>query len=872
MVGVAQRDSRLSARESIQLREGNVDVRPSSRCHSLFLFLCRSHRVLLSRPVFFLSILLSVPLHCFSGTGIPAPGDPRRLTDLRWLARPPSGQTIVVDTFPDGPDRVEAGGVVADITGPGVLQHLMCAPGPELRIRVDGAEVFRGDPHQSWPRVYVAPKPDERGVLPFAFPLVHQAGLFAHCLLPIPFKSRLVVERPKGRKGVWLMAQRPAQAPETVFSTDPVSAYVVGLRAVQAGLLRRKDTLPVIADAETHESTVECRTESTELIAEFAGPGELVAMRLHVYPGALNLLRELVIGVTIDGVSTIRMPLVDFVGASHPWPHAWAPMAGDWAAGIIHPYRRSGGRVQRQVVVYAKLPIPFASELRVSLTNRSDQLPIIVRGQFVLAPLQDTRAPLAVLCGASHRVALQDGRNVLHTFPASSGRLVGTGLFTTGHGRDWAWRRNSHVRLASSVGNTIFSGPGLLPFALQGVSGNIVFGAMTWNHNSLEPVNRCGAGRHFWLDPLPVAGREHLVLSLSGADAPDRGTAIVLWYHMGDQPPPEALDEIRPRAGELPPPHHGQPRVPSNPDGWWAEAETFADSAEATVGHARAETVGAADAFASAGAYLAWNAVEPGDTLDLLVDLPPTRYVRLWYHRLQFPAGGVFKIQLAAMDEPVPELELARSPTDFRTRVLGLRAGRASIDCHGVWPHRQAYRFQMPIMHNPAPGTRGRLRFVCASKPGNSRGYLLAIDQLGIDAAPVVPPGWNSWEGVKEAGDRRTLQVIPMPSGRPDFHSWGGLQLAATTAESESTFLLFTPDHPGAGNAVVLRGAIESGSWCVTAGAGAMTPLTPGPAGKPSEWTVPLGPESDDVPLRVTARCQSRRGSLLLNAWRHAVD
>ncbi len=816
------------------------------------------------------ALALTVAVWRCVAADIPGPGDPRRLIDLRWLARPPRGKWVIVDKLSDSKDPVAADGVLADIQGPGVLRHLICDRAGGLRISVDGKDVFQSVPAEAWPRVYPAPKAEKRGNLPFAFPLVHQAGQYAHCILPIPFRDRLVIRRTDGKTRTWLTVQRLVHAPETEFSTAPGSLYMARIQEVQNALLRRQDALTMMADGEISEFTTECRTRSTATIADLPrGPGELVGMRLHVHPGALELLRELVLAITIDGVTTVRMPLVDFVGVSHPWPHAWAPMAGDWAAGIIHPYRRSGGRVQRGVIVYAKLPIPFSSTLRLAISNRSERLPVVIRGQFSTVPLKDTGNPTAVLCGTSRVLDLDAGRNVLHTFSAAPGRLVGLSLFTTGHGRDWSWRRQSSVRLTSPGGDVIAAGPGLLPFALQGASGNLVFGAPTWNHNSLEPVGRCGAGRHFWLDPIPLAGNEELAFALAGAGGPTRGEAAVVWYHLGPAPP-AAPDHIPPRAETLPPIRHAQPGRPTNPAGWWLEAEELANSAEATAGTARAETVGAKDAFASADAYLAWNAVKPGDVLDLLADLPPTRYVRLWVHRLLFPAGGVFKIQLAAVDEPVPDLDLARSPADFRSRVLGLKAGPASIDCYGVWPHRQAYRFEMPIMLNPAPGVRGRLRFICVSKPASSRGYLLAIDQLGMDAAPVTPAGWNEWEEMTPVRLDRTVTATPMSRGRVGFCGWGGQRLTVTSAAGGAgAFLLFDPERPAGGKRLVVRGMVESGQWSISTGTGPGTPLRADSAKKPMEWTVPLEPESGAGPLRVTVRCQDGPGSLLLDAWRY---
>jgi hypothetical protein len=291
--------------------------------------------------------------------------------------------------------------------------------------------------------------------------------------------------------------------------------------------------------------------------------------------------------------------------------------------------------------------------------------------------------------------------------------------------------------------------------------------------------------------------------------------------------------------------------------------------------------VGSKDAFASGDAFLAWNAERPGDVLDLVVPMPESRYVGLWYHRLLFPAGGVFRIELAEADEPFGRPPLARSEADFTARVLGQARAAASIDCYDFWPHRQAYRFEMPVMLNPAPGRRGRIRFTAMTKQRASRGYLLAVDQIGMDPAPPTPDGWHEMESspIPDVGRNgipsdkgAAVTAERMPYGRPDFHGWGGLQVDAE-APGAITLSLFGPTEPPA-NAVQLRGVVGSGEWKAGIGDRAVhVALGVQEKDEPVPWTLPLAvtPHQNDA-LELEVRALSGEGRLLLDAWRYAPD
>ncbi|NOZ24005.1 MAG: DUF2961 domain-containing protein [Planctomycetes bacterium] len=798
----------------------------------------------------------------------PGPGDPHCLIDLRHLARAPVGERFIIDTL-SGKDMAEPKGgefVIANLSGPGVVDHMICVKVGTLTIYVDGKEVLSANPMKAWKKVYPAPKASKRGELPFAYPFVQVAGPFAECALPIPFKERLLVTSTKKSAGIWISGRRLLAPPEVVFSTAADSPYMKSLKSIDPSFSKPVDFLPGYPNARTMKVERHCRASEKATLAEVAGPGEIVGMRLRILPAALELLRYQVIEITIDGAPSVRMPLVDFLGVSHPWPHAWMPRAGDQAVGIHHPRFRSGAERDPAVSGYFKLPIPFEKSLRIAIRNRSDKLPVTVYGKLIVAPLPKGGAKPYRLCGTSRRLGLpEEGEADLFEFPGA-GRLVGLSMFTTGHKHDSQWRK-IRVELRGEKG-TIACGPGLLPLAMGGLSGNIVFGAFTWNHNSLERTGRCGAARHFWIDPIPVAKGDRLCYVAEGKGGPTRAEVGVLWYQPFDARPysaPAVPDDVE----VLPPVVHGQPGRPE-PGGWMVEAEDLAASAETTSGVAKAETTGAKDAFASAGAYLGWNAGRPGDVCDLLVAMPDSRYVRLWIHRLTFPCGGIFKIGLAPLHDVSPELTLKKGSDSFFDRVIGRATAPASVDCYGIWPWRQAYRFDMPITLNPAPGGRGRIRFTCLTKFRGSRGYLLAIDQLGMDPAPATPEGWREIEDAVVSRCDVDATADLMEFGREDFFGWGGREVIVKGQGAVEVTLLQPVAGPSFG-AIELRGLVEEGKWTAQV-EGAETKAISS-SKKPCVWRLPLPrPVTGPVVLTLTLRCRSQGGRLLADAWRPAAQ
>lgn len=791
-------------------------------------------------------------------------GSPLELIDLRWLARGQADERFVIDTFtrkaPAPEARIEQ--IVAEVNGPAVLDYFMGRSLGELEILADGIVILKCTPSREWKQVYVPPEPREYGELPFAFPLVQEAGPYSQCVVPIPFSNRLVVKSSESNPKIWLSGRRLKSASKVHFSIDLKSDYIRHLARAQAELLGEADHLVEYPNESLVKVESSCAVGKTTRLAVLTGPAEMVGLRLQFEPAAMELLRHQVIELKIDGVSSVRMPLVDFIGVSHPWPHAWFPMAGTWAAGLMNPVARMTKK-DPAIYIYFRLPVPFRKTLAIDIVNRSATLPCVFRGELAVVPLSEAEQPWR-LCGTSRRVPLvaSTPSDSPHLFQwRQRGHLAGISFFATGQGLDWNWR--SKVRFQLTDKGRDYLSPGLLPFAFEGISGNIQFESTTWNHNTMERTMRLGAGRHFWRDPLPFDAGASLTFT-NAEGGPTRAEVGLLWYEPSEDAPFEA-PVIPHEVERLPAMLHGQGRL--NEGSSLLEAESLAGAAVASNGRATAESNGALDAFSSGDAYLAWNAGRVGETLDIFAKFPKSQYVRLWYHRLMFLNGGVFNINLLPTDTQAQTHRIAQSDEDFRSRVLGQSQSESSITCYDNWPHRQAYRFLMPIVINPSPGQLGRIRFTCATKPPGSRGYMLAIDQLGLESAPTTPPGWFDFESTIARPDR----IREMQAGRPDFYGWGGLELSHTQPNQPDLEVgLHRITAAKASSTVIVRGLIQSGSWrAQVVDSSDLIELVQAQTDVPTEWRFALRqPVTGPLEVKLVLCCTSDKGMILLDAWR----
>jgi len=819
--------------------------------------------------------------------GIPEAGDPARLLDLRWLARPQPGEFFLIDTFSDpaeAPPEHAGKFVLVDVPGPGVLQHLMSAPGAEIELEVDGEVIWRGKPGEGWPNVYVAPKPEQRGDPPWAYPMVQTAWLTSHLALPVPFVERLTVRTASAKSAIRAAGRRLPEAPGRRFGDEVYLESARQAFEVLNGPIQESFAIP---GSRVVPVEAFCGAEQRAALLELEGAGEVAGMTLEVRPAAYSLLRQLVIEITPDGAGapTLRMPFVDFLGVSHPWSHAWFFMAGDQVAGLLHPYNRGrDGQWLSRLTTFFKLPIPFASGLRIELWNRSKDLPLTLRGRVRVAPLAAAEAACAArLCGTSRRVDLPRPEGVAELLaPSAAGHLVGFSVFATGHRTlyrgDHRWRVRDRIELTDASGRRIASGPGLLPFAYAGNSP--MFYGITWNQNSVYRHSMIGAGRHFWLDPTPLRPDMRFLYASGAPNGPTRAETGVLWY----QPPPETggagLYRAPPQPADVepvPPVRFGL-QAAVEPGGWCAEAEELAVAAVSGGGDVRASTSGGMDALASGGAYLAWDADGPGAAMDLLVPTPLARYVSVWYSKVMCPAGASFNVELLPPEQTEVRPLFEKGDADFLGRVLGRAAGVCRIDCFGTWPWARKAVHRMRPMLNPNPGGVGRLRFLCVTKRG--RAYLLALDQLGVTPCPAAPEGWRELEETPLARGHVDVAADLMPYGGRELYGWGG-RLVEACGPGSVAFRVSCPLAGPPAAALELRLRLESGVWSVRLDDGPRIELGGDAAakgqaqgddkasGEPTLLTIPFArPHPRPLTAMLVVECRSGAGRLVLDAWR----
>ena len=175
----------------------------------------------------------------------------------------------------------------------------------------------------------------------------------------------------------------------------------------------------------------------------------------------------------------------------------------------------------------------------------------------------------------------------------------------------------------------------------------------------------------------------------------------------------------------------------------------------------------------------------------------------------------------------------------------------------------------MPPVLNPAPGRRGRIRFRCTSKAGGSRGYPLAVDQLGLDPSSAAPPGWRQMESAGAVSVGRTESVRLMPVGRRDFQGWGGLEVTGSDREPAGVQLI-QPTALARTHAIEVRGLVVAGAWAAAIDGGDETELAvTGKEATPCAWRLPVaGPGAGPWTRTLGLRCSAVKGRLLLDAWR----
>jgi len=813
---------------------------------------------------------------------LPAPGDPRTLTDWRWLARKPIGQRRVA-TDPSGKNtlpKTDGGFLILEVDGPGVLDYFWTDYGNKatLTIEVDGRMLWKG---RFGDAVSEARRSKTR-VGPFPAPIVDIGGRMVHLLAPVGFERSLRLVSDKATFPHYACYRTlPKGASVSTANAEPGSSY--GRKLQQAA--DAWGTAAYDFKAATAESARRVRQDFTlpaggrTTAMRLAGSGEVVGLELHIVPARTGSLRNVVVECYYDGATKpeLRLPITDLVGLPHPWTNArWDSYLGDRVAGIRLPWTLDRPRVyHHHVAFHINLPIPFSEGLRIDLVNRSKDHFFSGFARANVVALSDKNA--GRLCGTRRLVSVsaQAQPRPLLRLPGP-GQAVGLGIFLTGCALNAPAAQNGIVSLTIDDNRPI-TGAGLIPLWATGAPTSTGI----WNHIRYQD-GFVGAMRHFVTDPLPLE-RSATLAYTPGRDArgaPDKAVAVALWYRFGGTPyEAPALAE---RAEPLPHSTYpmgtvwiGQGKNRKAMRMVWAvEAEDFASKALAHGCTVEAVEDVEHNYQPSGGKYLLVVADQRGSHADVTVDMPASRYVAVGTNSLWGPGRGTFHVDLVSLGEVK---RTRRSPIES---MLADPPRNRSI----LMPASMEYRRDPTPTHrepmlNPNPNGKAVLRFVCMSGTMQDTN-IMTLDNVRLDMPPPTEPRWHEFEEGATAEAETGLTVWVPKYGAFAWSGWGALRLRAWQLGT-ATVNIALPKKPSRPRALVIRGTLgpKQGAWELRVGKAKPVTLTPGKDDETVvEWTIPLAGAKPSQSLTLDLKCivipKRERGmrvrpdaQLVLDAW-----
>lgn len=833
-----------------------------------------------------------LPLVVFGADAdLPPPGSPRALVDWRWLARPATSERRILSD-PRDQRKLEPTGdqfLLLRVTGPGVLDHIWTSYSKTaLAIAVDGKPLWSGS--------LAEPAAGGAGnaVSLFPKPLCFAAAGMLHFLAPVGFRSSLEILADREAFPHFVSFRK--LPPETsVFQAEAsIDSEYARLLREAADLWRQGGAeLGGRRDSEGTEVTGEfvLPAQSRRIVLEQSGSGEITRLEFRLNPALVGSLREVVVAVTYDGNEqpSLRLPLPDLAGVPHPWPIGrWHAYNGTLAAGIRYPHTlRSPRFLYPETTVHFNLPIPYAKGVRIELWNRSPKVRFAGSVTANTLPLPDSQATnVGRLCGTRRieRLTAQPETQPILAVPGP-GKWVGLGLFSTGCDRYPPAVRHSLCSLSIDGADPV-SGPGLVPLWFQGIYGGSATGQPIWNHPDYYDQYG-GVMRHFLTDPIPFRGTTEIGFALGpeAAGAPNRMTAVALWYGFG--PTPYAAPSLPDRAALLPHSSFTQwERGRAGPQlAWLVEAEDLVPMAVVNGGSIRTVEDVDHNFHPSNGRYLQVVADQPGDYVDFPVRLPHTRYVSIGTLTLWGRNLGVFEFDLlsGAQGETTPEFQ--QGDAFYLGRVLGSAPMKAPVFTgHSLQFRRDsAVEYSVPFL-NPAPDDVGVLRFVCRSKPRGSSAFLLKLDQVALKMPSPSEAGWHEFEcgSMPDLKSDHFVQSRLPKYGRSDWSGWGALEISARKGACAVVRALI-PHSVANATAVIIKGCLgpDHGGWevGVTGAQTASTSLEPGQDGKQiQQWSIPLDPVTfpGAIELRITCTADGRKrkgrqappnAKLVLDAW-----
>ena len=804
--------------------------------------------------------LLAEPGAANCADALPPSGSPARLTDWRWLARPPEGERRVVAQLPGQPKLpvCEGGFLLLDAPGPGVLDHLLIADGKAaLALLVDGRQLWSGTmDHAIQAATGAKAETDGKHVPFFPAPLVFGGGPLRHLIAPVGFTQSLRVVTDNATVPHFLSYRTFAPGTKVwPASSDPQGPYARELQTV-GGILEAGVTFPSIAFPKAQEWKQEfvLRARSRETLLDRQGSGEIVHLEIHASPALSGSLREVVVELRYDGASepAVRLPLPELVGVPHPWiVHRWHTYNGTLAAGLQYPWYVNTPRFHfPEDTFHFNLPVPFVKGLRLELVNRSEKMRFtgFVRALAVPLSEQDASQRCGRLCAARSICPVTVGADPqpLLRLPGA-GHLVGLGLFTTGGDSYPPAVHNCVLSLVRDGGPPI-RGQGVVPLWFMGAYGGSIGNQPIWNH-PLYDDKFGGVMRYFLTDPIPF-GREATFSFTPGTDgkgAPTEATALAFWYRFGTAP--FAAQSLPEHAERLPISTFGTYAAQRDSRRFWEiEAEDLVPAARVHGGEARAEEDVYHNYHPSGGKYLHYVAEQAGDYMDCAVPFPRTRYFAVGTGALWGPNRGTFEMDVLSRAQAQSPPEAPQGDAFYLGRVLGHVPMKAPVfvgqDLRSLRDTGTEYP---PPFRNPAPDQEGVVRFICQAKPQESTAYLLKLDKLRLDVPPPTAPGWLEFEDLAAAEASGGLTAWQPKQGRFEWSGWGAVAVRSPPG-GKAVFRALVPAGRDQVSEVVVKGSLgpQQGTWQARvlqpeAAVSAATPLAPGADAQAAvEWRLPV--------------------------------